>query len=446
MNKTLFGPIAAGLISAGTFLGVRHLIKKENDREVSPETAAPEREALPGEETSLPEIQQPTEEPTIGEKKKIPKFCRVTAANDIRYRGPLSYRSLKILGWLLIVLTAVGSMYAMLAKVQGTDDDLPWAVDIMQRCSGWGIPLLLIAAFATVLNGRENYAKVIGINALIATGLTAGFYIIYERYFITGAAAFIGSQSKAREYMAEVLRGNDTKGYFAFNIFIDFTLCALVMFFVNYDPKRFFKGRKIYLFRALIFLPMSYELVSICIKILASTHSIALSPYVFPFLTTKPPVSFLLFYSIARYFKVTEMRFTKYGKTHADYEAYLKTNHNSFRFSRYLVIRILIFAAIDLILLILITALHYITMGYPKVFDQDKALLAALTVYSWGFGATIEMLPIAPMLLLFSYTRTHKNMLVDLAVPLAGVVGVVIVYADGIFKVICEYIKAGTAT
>lgn len=36
------------------------------------------------------------------------------------------------------------------------------------------------------------------------------------------------------------------------------------------------------------------------------------------------------------------------------------------------------------------------------------------------FGDISNMLPIAPLMLLFSYTRTHKNKLIDFAVPVVG--------------------------
>lgn len=151
-------------------------------------------------------------------------------------------------------------------------------------------------------------------------------------------------------------------------------------------------------------------------------------------------MTFALFIAIARYFKVTETQFLKKGKTHEDYEAYLKTNHNSLRFSKKLALNILIFSALDFILLIFLTALHIVNLGYT-VPTEEQMLKAAEIIFSSGIGQTFEMIIIIPVILLFSYTKTHKNKLIDLAVPLVGVIGVALIYFDGVFRFVCEYMK-----
>ena len=58
-----------------------------------------------------------------------------------------------------------------------------------------------------------------------------------------------------------------------------------------------------------------------------------------------------MFIFIARYFKEMRHKFGKKGKTQEEYEAYLTTNHNSFRFARYVVVMIIVVALINSIII-----------------------------------------------------------------------------------------------
>ncbi|MBR6102312.1 MAG: hypothetical protein IKP95_07780 [Ruminococcus sp.] len=369
------------------------------------------------------------------------KYYEVTAADDISYRGFLSYRYLKIIAWVLIVIACLGTVLSIYAYSTGESESYEGIVSVMTYGKELSVPLLLIASFATILNGRGNYIRVLMIYSSVALALAGLFFLIYYRYALNGAEALLqGDRDAAKIAIESLFTGADSNGFFAYNIFIDLTMCTLVMFFVNYNPKRFFKGWKIHLFRSMVLLPIAYEIASICLKVLASTRAITLPIAIFPFLTTKPPVSFLIFIVIARYFKDTEYKFLKHGKTHEDYEAYLKTNHNSFRFSRFLIITLIVFVIVDIMLLIILAALHLLAGGHTDITDE-MAVDALGTVMSWGFGQTTGMLTIAPLLLFFSYTKTHKNKLLDIMIPVFSVALIVLIYADGLFQSICELMK-----
>lgn len=60
---------------------------------------------------------------------------------------------------------------------------------------------------------------------------------------MTGAEVFLGSHAAAAESIKEIIAKSST-GFISFNIFIDLTLCTLVMFFINYNPKKYFQGKK----------------------------------------------------------------------------------------------------------------------------------------------------------------------------------------------------------
>ena len=60
---------------------------------------------------------------------------------------------------------------------------------------------------------------------------------------------------------------------------------------------------------------------------------------------------------------------------------------------------------------------------------------------SFGTGDMIKLLPVAPIMMLFSYTKEHKNKLIDSLVPVFGVMLIVIVYIEGLFEIIREMLK-----
>lgn len=371
----------------------------------------------------------------LREKKK---FYEVTAEDDISYQGYLSYRHLKMIAWALIVLACLGNALSMYASASKQTDSYSTIVSILEMGKELSVPLLLIASFATILNGRGQYKRVIMTNAAIAVAFAGFFFLVYERFIARGGIALLGSRAEFDNSVRQLLNKPGSTGYFSFNIFIDLTMCTLVMFFVNYNPKTHFQGKLIYLFRGFVLLPVAYEIGCICLKILAASGAMEMPVYLFPFLTTKPPVSFLLFLLVARYFKAIEQKFIRHGKTHEDYEAYLRTNHNSFKFSRFLIYATIFCVIIDVILLIGLSVAHSFAVGAT---DDNSIMEAFETIHKLGFGGTIELLAITPIMFLFSYTKTHKNKKIDLLIPLAGVAMIAVIYIEGIFSTICELIK-----
>jgi hypothetical protein len=48
-----------------------------------------------------------------------------------------------------------------------------------------------------------------------------------------------------------------------------------------------------------------------------------------------------------------------------------------------------------------------------------------------GFGGSINLILLAPLVLLFSYTRRPKNPMLDLLIPVAGIALILLVYLEG---------------
>ena len=365
----------------------------------------------------------------------------INAENDMRYRGPLSYRGLKIIGWLSIIFSQLVFVLNIGRQVSGSTEPLFLGDVGNALLSSLGLPLLLISNFAILLNGRSRYKQLLIINGSIASGLTILYLILYKRYALGLVAINAGNEGAAAVAIDNaLLQKPDYTGYFTFNIYLDIFLCTLFMFFMDYKPKKFFQGKKLFLFRAFAILPVLYEVFCIVLKVLATDKYMIIPMVFYPFLTTKPPLSFLLFIIIVIYIKGREKRFIKHGKTHEQYEAFLKTNTNSFHFSRFLAILTVILTIIDFIQIIVLTVIYCNRIGVDFLSLNDpgmEGVIMSATKWAMSFGAgqMASMILIAPIMLLFSYTRTHESRLPDYAIPLVSIVLIVLCYIEGLYQV-----------
>ena len=99
---------------------------------------------------------------------------------------------------------------------------------------------------------------------------------------------------------------------------------------------------------------------------------------------------------------------------------------------------IAIAVVIDFILLILVSIAYAMNgSGENDTFDVISALSKANGL---GFGQSISMALVIPFVLLFSYTRTHKDTRIDMVIPIFGLVGLGIVYFEELFQIMTQYV------
>ena len=208
------------------------------------------------------------------------------------------------------------------------------------------------------------------------------------------------------------------------------------MLFLNARPTKVFTGKKIYIFRAFTLIPIAYEVASIILKGKAAAGSILLPSWVFPLLTVKPPMTFLVFVILAVYIKTRELRYCRHGNTHEDYQAFLKTNRNAWNFSVFAAIVLFIAGVIDLVLGILLMAGQ---AGSAEALDammaSEKALKNSIAM-SIGFGKAVCLIIFAPIMLLFNYTKIPKNKTVGMLIPVAGIVLIALLGVQGIYQLV----------
>ena len=381
---------------------------------------------------------EPLETAENGKKKKRKrkKISDITFENDIRYRGPFSYRWLRIFAWVAIVCAQAAIVLSLGikldAKLAKSFTGLTHFLSIIGTLS---VPFFLIANFAVIINAKNGYKRLIIAYAFMALVIFALFMLIYQRYILGIINMFVDEENgkTPQENFAVIFKLFSSSGFLTFNIFIDLLLCTLLTYFINYRPTKVFVGKKLVIFRLFVLIPVLYEIASFVIKVLCVTHpDFTLPLYVSPFLTTKPPITFLVFVILSIFVKNRELVFLKRGKTEQQYNEFLKTNTNSLHFSIATSICLIIAAIIDLVLYFVIGAsLTIIDMETGEVLRNGMALVSDI-----GFGHSIPLLLVVPFIILFSYTRTHKPSAIDMIIPNVGMVAFAIVYVEGLYQFI----------
>ena len=235
----------------------------------------------------------------------------------------------------------------------------------------------------------------------------------------------IAPAEKVVPMMNGIIAGVVPGGFLAFNMFVDLFLCTLMMFLLNVQPKRWFTGKKVLILRFAVIIPIAYEGFCFWLKIQAMRGKVMLPMWSYPLLTMKPPVMILLFIVMAFVVKIREYRYCKHGNTHEDYQAFMQTNRNSFHLSVRLAILMVIFAVLDLALLVLLTYLNADSAGAVNAAGEmaeeasDTFVSLSLAV---GIGKSWPIGLLAPFMLLFSYNKEPKNKMISMVLPAVAIV------------------------
>ena len=165
-------------------------------------------------------------------------------------------------------------------------------------------------------------------------------------------------------------------------------------------------------------IPLTFALGSYIITVLVRFEFLELPFEVYPFLATKSPLIYLVFICMSLWIKNRERIYVKLGASQKEYVGFLKTNKNSLSFSIHVCFLFVVVALIDLIL---------------------GAIVPNATNYSLGQGIVLFLA--VPFVLLFSYNKSHKDKNIDLLIPFAGIILLLLAYAEGIYQVVMSVIS-----
>ena len=357
--------------------------------------------------------------------------------DDIRYRGPISYQGFMALGWLCIVMSVVIIMMKLGVKVNPQKmSGLQKTGEILGYLPALSVPFMLIANFSRLLNNEEGYKAQIMCNGLATAGIFVGFNAFFYHYIVGALTKITTEPNQVMPMVMDLVAMFTHYGFLCFNIFIDLFLCTLFMFFLNYRPRKVFRGNWIILFRLFAILPVGYEVGSILIKAACADGRVKLPVWSFPLLTVKPPMTFFVFVLMALFLKSRELRYCRHGNTHEDYQAFLRTNRNSLHFSIFLAVMLVIAGIADAIIM-----LYMMIRQAGSVEALEKLMEAADEYYpiavAIGFGKSISLMFIAPLMLLYSYTRKPKIPKLTTLIPMVGIGLIAFVVIQGAYQLLC---------
>ena len=393
--------------------------RKQKGKSTGPQprkTAAPAAKKAP-EKPDLPAVGASVSKPAMPDKRRrIKRLHEVTAADDIRYRGPLSYQGFQALGWACIVASVLRLILAISSsKNPQLYEDTGTLMSILTYLVPLPLPFLLIANFSRILNNSEGYKKQLLRNSLAAAAIYGISWLFFSRYVVGLASQVVKQPEQLQPLMNDFFAEHNREGFVAFNLFIDLLLCTLTMYFLNAHPKRVFTGRKVIVLRLFALLPIAYEAASIWLKIQSALGNIVLPFWSFP------------------------LRFRKNGRTHEDYLEYLKTNRNAFHFSVCLAVAMVAATFLDFILAGLVSRIIAGTAGIP-VENSEQFVSCLLAAKAAGFGQSWPLLFAAPVVLLYSYNKVPKQPLISILIPLAAIVIIILLVFEAVYQGISYFV------
>ena len=331
---------------------------------------------------------------------------------EVKYRGPLSYRSIRMLGLLFMFLGIVVSLISVaLEEVQGNEIS-PTVIGFFDILADIALPLFLIAAFSAILNSRKNMKSKLCTYAIGTISIFTLLVYIYEHYIIGLLSArnteLIPEEirEQARLIMLDFL--NTGLNY---NIFLDLLLCTTFFFFTNYIPKKL-KGKKLTIFRWCALIPVIYLVLSITLSILQKYGITVLPIELYVLLICRAPAVYILFFALSLFLKNRQRIFLKKGGTPEEYQEYLNSNKNSLNFSLMCSISLAVISIVEYIL---------------SFFPWATAI---------GFGTNYNLFFAIPFVMLLSYTRDYQNKSIDILVYLFFLIGVILAFIETYFQVL----------
>ncbi len=383
--------------------------------------------------------------------KKNPKGKKIklkyrTRENDIHYQGPLSYRYIRLIAWIFLALTQVGTALTTYKTWNNVPDGgmLDRVINISNFFSAFPLVLFLLANFGIILRNRKNFRYLF----IFYGGMALGLYILGNfvvLHYVYGLAKALNPEASLQNVTLATgifLESIGHNGYI-FNLFIDLFLCVLTVYFLFYTPKsKYYEGKKIVFFRALVILPVIYEIVSLVLKHSFELGKIQIPSYFFFLLTSKPTFTFLAFFAVTIIIKVREYRFLKkFDNNEEMLRDHESTNAHSLRTSITISFVFLIVAFLDILAFVLYVVIQTVKFGDIEYIDYAVSMAENI-----GLGGSISLIPIIPFVILYSYTRVHKNKKLDSFLPIIGVGLVIITLLESTFLVIVSTISKGTAS
>lgn len=360
-------------------------------------------------ETLDENITYETKELPRKDRKRLKLMNKMLGDEDIKYRGILSYRYLRIIAWIALAIGQYCLVLSVGLSLLHMDMIYSERTFIILSTIGYfSIPFFLLASFSLILSRNKTYKSMVLFYGIAYLGVALALIFVYDRYVGRIIYAVTDSKSAAKNVVLTLFSKKTD-----FNVFGDLFVLSLFNFFLNYELKKGTSKKKVIGFRLLAIIPLNFALASYIVTVLARGELIKLPFEVYPFLTTKPPLIYLVFICMSLWIKNRERIYINFGATQQEYNKFLKTNKNSLAFSLHVSFLFLLVSIIDFIL--------YFVVINPS---------------NYGIGQSTGLFVSIPFILLFSYNKVHKEKTFDAILPFIGIGLVILAYAEAIFHIV----------
>ena len=383
------------------------------------------------EEVKINEEGLPKSRKEVRKEKKLEKRNAKTeklknrffSETDIKFRGPLSYRHLRIIAWIAIavmVFVKINDISAVFLENKVMNNEaLEYILDFLSQTS---IPLFIIATFSTLFNNSKSFKKMI-IFYGVAYVLVAIIIIIVYQHYVVNVLNVLDISAEAKNSVKIGLAN-----HVQVNVFADLFALSIFNFCMNYTPKKIFLGKKKRLFRMIGFIPILIAVLGYIIKVGESLKVIDAPFSLCVFLPTKPPLIYALFIIVTIWIKLREKKFYKLGGTKEGYIKYAKSNRGSLDFSITFSVTLAIISIIDFVLLMVtLLSLNVGLLFFSVFLDIGDCSLLIFSI---------------PVVMLFSYTKIYDDTGTDLMISMGGVGLVAITIVETVYRIIVAVFSA----
>ena len=328
---------------------------------------------------------------------------------DVKYKAPFSGKLLQVAAYLLLIFSHFHLMSVFVQAIQY--EDVPEWLDAMLKFSdvikSTSLPLLLLAAFNTIMN-KSRDIRLFVIQYIVCSLILFSIYIlVFYRYLVgTFSVIFDLSIEDTATAIFDFLLESVPK-FMNYNIFVDLATCSLFFFFIYYTPKN--KSKKFLIFfRSLCIIPVLIVVGCCFFNYTVEFHEIVYPPAILFILPCRSPSMHLIFFLLAlfikyRYIIVTKLRGEEYCNL------YKGSNKDNLVFSLFCASTILIVSLFD-----------YLCSFSP-------------VMLAMGFGDSYTLAIVAPITLLFAYNKPIKASSLDILIPLISIGLIGIIYIEGVY-------------
>ena len=335
------------------------------------------------------------------------RIDRLMSRPDIRYKAPLSYRTLRIIGFLLLFLSQA---YIAFNMVSSHIEHYPAWIDelfiIFEIVSTFALPVFLASNFCVIMSDKKSIVKKLIIYSVCALLIYVCILLIYYRYIFGIIDAILDDPTTSRETaynLTNLLFGKIIN----YNIFIDLSLFCLFYLFFFYTPKKIKTKKGLIAFRSLSILPIIIVIVSAILYSLHYKNVITLPIAILAIMPCRSLTFYAIFIILSFVIKLRQYKFLSWGGTQEEYRNYLATRRNSLEISSLASIIIAVISFIDLLFYLFV----------PEVI-------------LYGIGYNFYLCAIIPLLFLLDYKKKPKHPIIDILIPIIFIACVIIMFCE----------------